>query len=172
MAITHKAFSSQQTILEFGGKFYIVCPECSRCAIVQSGDVGRVALTCLSCGYACEDSKRRCSIAFASNSKAYDDQSIGIGAPVDWYFHLPLWLQAPCCGEVLWAYNEKHLAFLEAFVAAKQRTGVRGEHGWSNQSLMNRLPQWVKQAKNRDEILRCLGKLKQRLADYEQELSH
>lgn len=85
--------------------------------------------------------------------------------PVDWYFHIPLWLQTPCCGEVLWAYNEEHLAFLEAFVAAKQRTSVRDEYGWSNRSLMNRLPLWVKQAKNCDEVLRGLGRLREKLRD-------
>lgn len=165
MAITNKQFSSRQTIMEFGGRFYVVCPQCSRCAIVQSRDSGRVVLTCRFCGCVREDSKRRSSIVFAGSVEVYDDHSIGIGAPVDWYFHIPFWLQTSCCGEVLWAYNEEHLAFLEAFVAAKQRTSVCNEHGWSNQSLMNRLPLWVKQAKNRDEVLRGLVRLREKLRD-------
>ena len=164
-------FTSNQSILNFGGRFYVVCPECSRCAVVQSRGTGRTVLTCRYCGYARADSKQKSSLAFAGSVKAYDAASIGIGAPIDWYFHLPLWLQTSCCGEVLWAYNGEHLAFLEAFVAAKQRTSVRDEHGWSNRSLMNRLPPWMKQAKNRDEVLRGLGKLKQKLADYERGIS-
>jgi len=128
-------------------------------------------LTCCFCGCVQDDARWPGAIGFAKSADSFADEDIGIGAPVDWYFHIPLWLQTPCCGEVLWAYNEEHLAFLEAFVMAKQRTSVRGEHGWSNQSLMNRLPLWMKQAKNRDEILRCLDKLKQKLADYEREIS-
>src|SRR5438045_376285 len=38
--------------------------------------------------------------------------------PQDPYFGASLWLQISCCNELLWAYNEAHLDFLERFVAA------------------------------------------------------
>jgi len=156
-------FSNHQSILDFIGRFLVVCPQCSSRALVRRGDKGEIVLTCPTCGYARTDSKQKSAIAFASSPAAFGDGTVGVGVAVDSYFHIPLWLQTPCCGEVLWAYNEEHLAFLEAFVMAKQRTSVLGEHGWSNQSLMNRLPLWMKLAKNRDEVLRCLEKLKQKL---------
>lgn len=78
---------------------------------------------------------------------------------MDWYFRLPLWLQIECCGETLWAYNEKHLEFIERYVAAKLR--VRTPN--TNKSLASRLPQWIKSAKNRNEVLRACEKLKAKL---------
>jgi len=41
--------------------------------------------------------------------------------PNDPFFGLPLWLQTPCCGHILWAYNDRHLATLESYVG----TGLR-----------------------------------------------
>jgi len=77
---------------------------------------------------------------------------------------LDLWLQTPCCGQVLWALNEKHLDWLEGYVAATLRERKRSsEFGWSNKSLASRLPMWVKQAKNRSDILAGIGRLRDRL---------
>ncbi len=82
-----------------------------------------------------------------------------IGGNFDWYFQEPLWLQTECCGETLWAYNEKHLEFIENYVAAKLRARIPNQ----NRSLASRLPKWIKSAKNRDEILKAIGKLKEKL---------
>lgn len=72
----------------------------------------------------------------------------------DWYFHLPLWLQTPCCGEVLWAFNPARLGFIEEFVRAE----IRGSRG--NETLASRLPGWIKSGSNREVVLRCVGKLR------------
>ena len=83
--------------------------------------------------------------------------------PVDWYFHLPLWLQTPCCGEVLWAYNADHLNFLDDFVRATLRENAQTERGWSNQSLRSRLPAWIKATHNRDAVLKGIARLTDKL---------
>jgi hypothetical protein len=44
------------------------------------------------------------------------------------------------------------------------REHARGEHGWSNQALANRLPWWMKAAHNRDDILNCIEKLREKLS--------
>jgi len=68
--------------------------------------------------------------------------------------------------EALWAYNERHPEFLEAFVDARLRERIRDdEHGSSNRSLASRLPSWVKAAKNRDEVRKGLGRLPMRLQE-------
>lgn len=69
-------------------------------------------------------------------------------------------LVAPCCGHIFRAYNLDHLDFLESYVAADLR--IREPN--INKSLVSRLPQWIKSAKNREEILRCIGKLRSRLS--------
>lgn len=81
------------------------------------------------------------------------------GHAIDPTFGLPLWLQTPCCGHTLWAYNGGHLATLRDYVAATHRER-RTNGKWS---MITRLPQWIKSTKNRDEVLRCTQRLDERL---------
>jgi hypothetical protein len=90
---------------------------------------------------------------------------ISVGAPEDPYFGLPLLIQAPCCDEVLWAYNFRHLEVLGALVGASVRERERGALARgevvSNSTLLARLPRWMKAAKNRDAVVRCIDKLRE-----------
>lgn len=79
------------------------------------------------------------------------------------YRGLELWLQAPCKGETLWAYHEAHLDYLERYVAA----GIREQVPNRNGSLASRLPAWIKSAKNRDDVLRALSRMRASLDDRE-----
>lgn len=74
----------------------------------------------------------------------------------DYYFGLPLLLQIPCSQGILWAYNWQHLQALKAFIQAdlRERTKKSG-----NGSLMSRLPLWIKSAKNREMLLKMIGKM-------------
>jgi hypothetical protein len=99
----------------------------------------------------------------ARKQQYYKPGQIAIGDAVDWYFHLPLWLQIPCCGETLWAYNPAHLAYIEDYVQATLRERQKDQHGWSNRSLRSRLPKWMQGAKNRTVVLECVEKLKQKV---------
>ena len=95
----------------------------------------------------------------------FKDETVGsavFGGPVDPYFRRPVWLQASCCGHVLWAYNVRHLDLLEAYVAAKLRE--RGDvAAGAPASLVERLPRWLKAAKNRAEVLRTIRRLRSTL---------
>jgi hypothetical protein len=138
-----------QTIYDFGATFLVVCPRCHRCASVVPlpGTEPKLfsprRLTCARCGY----------------SKDWHGDMLSIGRPVDWYFRQPLWLQTPCCGQTLWAYNEDHLNFLEEYVRADVRERLPNR----NASLASRLPGWMKDARNRAEVLRGIERLKQKL---------
>jgi hypothetical protein len=73
---------------------------------------------------------------------------------------LPLWLQAPCCGHVLWAYNARHLQFIRDYVRSGLRERRRSpKTGWSNRRLASRLPQWMVLARNREATLKAIIKL-------------
>lgn len=69
-----------------------------------------------------------------------------------------------CCGgELLWADNERHLDYLEAFVASTDRgndfpspPGARG--------LSYKLPAWMQTAGHREEILRVIRRMRKDLA--------
>lgn len=142
-----------ESIYSFMDKTFIVCPQCSGRAVSQqlekesqSGWFTPRRLTCVNCSYVKEWAGREIARGW------YDFR--------DDYFALPLWLQTPCCSEVLWAYNENHLTFLENFVGARLRERVRDDkHGWSNGSLASRLPAWIQSRKNRDEVLKGLSRL-------------
>jgi hypothetical protein len=86
--------------------------------------------------------------------------TVAIGGPTDWYFHRPLWLQTPCAGDTLWALHAKHLAFLERYVRASQRRRTPNV----NRSAASRLPGWIKGAKERDDVLHAIERLKTQLA--------
>ncbi len=138
-----------QTIYDFGAIFLVVCPRCQCCASVipLPGNEPKLfaprRLACARCGY----------------SKDWRDHSISVGGPMDWYFRQPLWLQTPCCGQTLWAYNAEHLDFLEAYIKADVRERVPN----INRSLASRLPGWMKDASNRAEVLRGIERLRQKL---------
>ncbi len=160
--------SSNETLLDFGHEFLVVCPRCKGRAVVRdrgaSEDAARrIALTCPHCGLAQFWEQAGPGMLMAADTSKYPPGVVAMGGPVDWYFHLPLWLQTPCCGETLWAYNADHLAFIEDFVGAGLREHRRGAHGWRNQALAQRLPKWMTRAGNRDEVLRGVGRLRERL---------
>ncbi len=86
-----------------------------------------------------------------------------MGKPIDPYFGFPLWLKVDCCDEILWAYNREHLNVLKSYVAAVQR-----QRNFRNKwSMVTRLPQWIKSAKNRDKLLKCLDRLEAKLNQIE-----
>lgn len=85
----------------------------------------------------------------------------GLKEPEGWEarFGVPLWLQTTCCGgRLLWANNAAHLDYLEAYISARLR-----ERPPPPSNLAWRLPSWMKEARNRDEILRHIGRLRERL---------
>lgn len=100
-------------------------------------------------------SKMNCPGCQTSNVVEWTIHPLSQGRPVDCYFGHPLWLQTPCCGETLWAYNQPHLEFLKAYV----RATLRHRQPNHNQSLASRLPRWIKLAKHRDEVLRALVRM-------------
>jgi hypothetical protein len=83
---------------------------------------------------------------------------VAFGGPNDPFFGLPLWLQTPCCGHLLWAYNRGHVDTLDAYISAdlRERTGP-------TMGMLDRLPAWMKVANHRAEVLRSIGHLRSQL---------
>lgn len=136
------------SIYDLGNIFLVRCPRCDSCAkVVSLNDEYPYPkrVICEGCGY----------------TKDREGTTAIIGHEKDWYFGLPLWLQIHCHRHTLWAYNTTHLDLLEAFVKADLR-----ETYPNNSTLASRLPTWLKHAKNREDILRCIAKLRQR-ADHQ-----
>ncbi|MEW9555880.1 hypothetical protein [Nonomuraea sp. NPDC050783] len=144
---------------DFIDEVLVRCPRCDGCAVVLarpgSPEDGEAApgvmdphrrLHCPGCGY-CKDEQAGPAV---------------VGGPVDPFFRRPVWLQASCRGHVLWAYNARHLDLLETYVAAKLRERGRLAAG-APASLVERLPTWLKAARNRAEVLRTIERLRSAL---------
>jgi hypothetical protein len=102
----------------------------------------------------------RCDGCGATTTTSYSVQPVTVpDALVDQCFGLPLWLQTPCAGHTLWAFNARHLAYLKGFLQAE----VRERRGTANASVISRLPAWMKSAKHRDETVRAVQRLQHSL---------
>jgi len=77
------------------------------------------------------------------------------GQAYDPFFGLPLWFVGTVKGHELWAYNREHLTFLKNVVSAELREKAPNQ----NRTLSNRLPKWMLNRKNRDDVLKLIEKL-------------
>jgi hypothetical protein len=98
---------------------------------------------------------------FVAGHHKYKSSHEVIGRPIDPHFHLPLWLQANCAGNILWFYNFDHLGWCEDFIAASLRERKATEFGFRNKALSSRLPKWMLSAKNRPTLLKAIRKLRE-----------
>ncbi|ACT03189.1 hypothetical protein [Paenibacillus sp. JDR-2] len=74
-----------------------------------------------------------------------------------------VWLRTDCCGELLWAYNKEHLDLLDGYINASLRERIPNQ----NQSLASRLPDWIKNRKNRNELAKGIAKLQNKLINHD-----
>jgi hypothetical protein len=73
----------------------------------------------------------------------------------DPYFGYNLYLQTNIKNNVLWGYNKEHLYYLKAFIQAT----LREDNKRHKYSLIANLPQWMLAAKNRDIVVKKIGKM-------------
>jgi hypothetical protein len=167
MADIHERFVDEgQTWNDFAEVMYVRCPRCGRCAEVRRIANDEQEIEAYTAKYGGSKnflrifSPRKLSCGFCGYNRVRNERSLSRRGPYDWYFGVPLWLQTRCCGDVLWVLNEEHLDFLEGYVGAKQRVKAGEEAILRNSTMASRLPRWMKSAKNREEVLRGIGKLR------------
>ena len=145
-------------IWDFWDEFFVECPNCQSRAIVFLRPAGTLRLSCAAC------------VKTMDMEAKITSTSYGNELPVDPYFHIPLWLQVPCVGHTLWAYNQQHLEFLRAYVTSelRQRPIINTTEQYydydRNRLLESRLPKWMKLSKNREQVLAGISKLEEKLA--------
>lgn len=79
----------------------------------------------------------------------------------DPYFHYPLYFQADYRGNIIWALNREHLQYLIDYLSADLRMAP-SDIGQTLRSQSDRLPAFMKTAKNRDGIVKLLTKLQEK----------
>lgn len=128
----------------FYNEVLVVCPNCTKKANTTVNLETSIArLSCLQCGL-----NKEASIIL------YNDATLKM--PSNMYFNAERWLQATFKNDVFYAYNNKHLDYLERYIFAtirehKVRTGF---------TLLEKLPKFYHEAKNRDALLKIIVKLK------------
>ena len=158
----HRHRADRAILDEFADEVLVACPACGRRATVRLHALAQpvkrgpfqahreARLACTHCG---RNARRA---AFVRR----------IHGPADTVFGHPVWLQARCAGRTLWAYNARHLDALEEFVRAGLRERRRSEpHGWRNAAWTSRIPRWLSSARHRDEVLRCIARLRRERLD-------
>lgn len=160
-------FDERTNLGDFTAHVLVACPRCAASAhlhwltshVEKRGDrevrLAGHRLTCATCGHTADWLRE----------KSWQAPPVVGPGPRLQGFDLDVWLQTPCCGEVLWVYNEPHLRFLEEYVGAdlRERWPSTNE-GWQDVGGLGRkLPQWMLAAKNREAVLRGLGTLRERL---------
>lgn len=146
----NQRFSDQNKIIsDFYDEVWVVCPVCSKKGIVKTDvEKRRARLQCLSCGY----NKSTTTESSILNKK------VNIRTAAHQFFEAELWLQYPFKEYVFFAYNGEHLSYLERYISAllrehKDRTGF---------TLLEKLPKFYHESKNREALLKIIEKLKKK----------
>ena len=71
-------------------------------------------------------------------------------------FGLHLWYKDFVKGDVIWSYNMEHLQEIKAYVAAKLRERSTSRF---KMTMVEKLPEFIKLAKNREEVLKALERM-------------
>jgi predicted RNA-binding Zn-ribbon protein involved in translation (DUF1610 family) len=134
---------------DFQTEVLVVCPTCGKKAIAKVDyELKKAILFCENCGF----------------NKQIPTEVTVFGINGNWniaahsYFSAQLWLQHPFKNDVFIAFNADHLNYLEQYIAAdlrehKERTGF---------TLLERLPKFYHDAKNRKALLAIIQKLKKK----------
>jgi len=75
---------------------------------------------------------------------------------IDPSFGLQLWYQDSVKGHIIWAYNLKHLAEIKNYVRSTLRERTTDKF---KMTMVEKLPDFIKLAKNRKEVLKAIDKM-------------
>jgi uncharacterized Zn finger protein (UPF0148 family) len=137
-------FQDENLLLSnFYQEVWVVCPSCAKKAIAKVNYETKTArLFCTNCG---------CN---KETTTAVNNGTINTAA--NQYFQSELWLQTPYKNEIFWAYNDNHLEYLERYISAILREHKDRTHF----TLLEKLPKFYHEAKNREGLLKIITKLK------------
>jgi Zn ribbon nucleic-acid-binding protein len=133
-----------KVLADFYQEVWVICPSCEKKAIAKVNFENKTArLLCLNCGY-----NKETSTELMANGT--------VKMAAHQYFNAELWLKATFKNEVFWALNDKHLEYLERYISATLREHKDRTHF----TLLEKLPKFYHEAKNRDDLLKIITKLK------------
>lgn len=78
---------------------------------------------------------------------------------IDPAFGLPLWYQESVKGNIIWAYNLRHLTEIKNYVQAMLRERTTGKF---KMTMVEKLPDFINLAKNRIDVLKALDRMEKK----------
>ncbi|MGW3631871.1 hypothetical protein ACWD7F_17180 [Streptomyces sp. NPDC005122] len=143
---------------DFLSSVLVHCPGCGKVACVGTAPdasgvqeqslFARRRLVCRSCGMAKDWNRGRVALHRDRHAPATDP-----------YFDVRLWLQHETRHGWVWAYSLEHLKLIRRFVQAPLREAIPWHDQGRRMTVVARLPAWMQQAKNRDEVLRAIARI-------------
>ncbi|KPE49519.1 hypothetical protein [Chryseobacterium indologenes] len=136
-----------KTISDFYDEVWVVCTVCGQKAFAKTDrEQKKARLFCPACGYNKETSMESCIFGY----KALSIRAAHV------YFGAELWLQHSFKDDIFCAYNGPHLEYLENYIAADLREHKDRTHF----TLLEKLPRFYHEAKNRKSLLAIIERLK------------
>jgi hypothetical protein len=134
----------------FGRRLLVDCPACGGKAVITVADPGEGSVDFAARRLVCEG----CGLT-------RDQPETPMGVIADPFMGRSPRLRAETRHGTLVAWNEDHLDYLERYLAGGLREETpASEGGVRNASIVSRLPAWAKAAKNRDEMLRAIARVR------------
>ncbi|WP_062176519.1 hypothetical protein [Dysgonomonas macrotermitis] len=129
------------------------CPDCGKQISAEINNLKNppkeMNVTCPDCSF---------SAKYTTNISSYRLVNKLNGMKGDPLFNYPLWLQGEVKRNLFWAYNREHLEEIRSYVDAE----LRERQSLYLMTMVARLPQFIKEAKNRDDILKKIDILLKR----------
>ena len=145
--MSHRFQDQNHRLSDFRDHVDVVCPGCGKKATAKADhEKKEVRLYCLHCGYS--------KIAGTAVEVVGIQGHLVMAA--HHYFEAELWYTAPFKNEEFVAFNREHLDYLEAYISATLREHKDRTHF----TLLEKLPRFYHEAKNRDTLLKLIAKLK------------
>ncbi|MBW8361474.1 MAG: hypothetical protein K0M56_04730 [Kaistella sp.] len=143
----HRFQDQQYRLSDFQQEVAVICPVCTKKATAKADyEAQTVRLICTHCGHHREVSN--CLTTFGIRAHYRTAAHV--------YLDLPLWYETSFKNEVFWAYNEAHLLYLEQYIGAK----LREHKDRTYFTVLEKLPKFYHDSKNRDALLKIISKLK------------
>ena len=157
-----------QTLNFYLTDVYCLCPRCSACAIARAPrsryempwQPASARVTCTRCSFVASNDSPAAVHIFGVDVGAGRLRSTASPSRhiTDPYFGLPLFLVTTCRSHTLFAINPTHVRDIRAFLSL----ALRPRPANTKWSMVNRLPHWLKLARNRSLVLRALRRLELR----------
>lgn len=127
----------------------VACPKCQHKATATvSYEEKKARLVCNACGL----------LVVKATQLTYLGLTTNYEVAAHAYFNVELWYSTAFKNEVFFAYNEAHLLYLENYISAKLREHKDRTHF----TLLEKLPKFYHEAKNREALLKLIVKLKKK----------